>query len=79
MIPSVDANKVQEWADDDLGPIYAVLQKDPELEVTLVELANGIRAAYAAGYQLALTEADPLTIRDAMMRAAVLHLLIPIP
>ena len=74
----MDAPSVEAWADHATQTIWRELRTDVPQPMTQAEVASAIRAAYARGYCDALSEPDPLTIREAMERDLILSTLLPV-
>lgn len=74
----MDAPECEAWADHQTQHIWRDMRTDSGKPLTAEEVACAMRAAYAQGYMDALSEAEPVTIREAMSRSAILDTLVPV-
>lgn len=73
----MDAREVETWADRGTERVWRDLHPYEQPPLSERAIWSALRAAYAQGYQDALTEPSP-TIRVAMERAAILDVLLPV-
>lgn len=74
----MDASDAEAWADAGLRAIRKELRADDDESALREILPLAIRAAYAKGYRDSLEDPVPLSILDAMRRAEILRLRVPV-